>query len=72
MEMALLDLTDHLRILVCGSHPEAYTPTILLRSARRLGKEIRDESYVTEQEVERRPLGETLPLGYSLVNSSSS
>lgn len=40
--------------------PETYAPTILQRRAERLRKETGDESYVTEQDLERRPLGETL------------
>jgi len=42
--------------------PETYAPTILLRRAKRLRKESGDESYATEQELERRPLGETLQI----------
>ncbi|GJE88336.1 MFS general substrate transporter [Phanerochaete sordida] len=40
--------------------PETYAPTILLRRARRLRKETGDAAYVTEQELDTRPLGERL------------
>lgn len=39
---------------------ETYAPTILLRRAKTLRKETGNDSYVTQQEVDRRPLGETL------------
>lgn len=40
--------------------PETYAPTILLKRARRLRKETGDDTYVTEQEVDRRPLKDEL------------
>lgn len=40
--------------------PETYAPTILLKRARRLRKETGDNTYVTEQEIDRRPLKEEL------------
>ena len=40
--------------------PETYAPTILLKRARRLRKETGDATYVTEQELDTRPLGERL------------
>ena len=42
--------------------PETYAPTILLRRARRLRKETGDPTYVTEQEISRRPLSEELKI----------
>ena len=40
--------------------PETYAPTILLKRAKKLRKETGDHTYVTEQELDRRPLPETL------------
>ena len=40
--------------------PETYAPTILLKRARKLRKETGDPTYVTEQELNRRPLSEEL------------
>ena len=40
--------------------PETYAPTILLKRARRLRKETGDNTYVTEQEIDRRPLKDEL------------
>lgn len=42
--------------------PETYAPTILLKRAKRLRKETGDDTYVTEQELDRRPLPETLKI----------
>ncbi len=42
--------------------PETYAPTILLKRARRLRKETGDPSYVTEQEISRKPLSEELKI----------
>ena len=40
--------------------PETYAPTILLKRARKLRKETGDSTYVTEQELDSRPIGERL------------
>ena len=40
--------------------PETYAPTILLKRARKLRKETGDSTYVTEQEINTRPLSEEL------------
>lgn len=40
--------------------PETYAPTILLKRARKLRKETGDSTYVTEQELDRRPVSEQL------------
>lgn len=40
--------------------PETYAPTILLKRAQKLRKETGDPTYVTEQELNRRPLSEEL------------
>ena len=40
--------------------PETYAPTILLKRARKMRKETGDNSYVTEQEIDRRPFSEEL------------
>ena len=42
--------------------PETYAPTILLKRARKLRKETGDPTYVTEQEISRRPLTEELQI----------
>ncbi|EKM51926.1 uncharacterized protein PHACADRAFT_177335 [Phanerochaete carnosa HHB-10118-sp] len=47
-------------VLMVLTVPETYAPTILLKRARRLRKETGDSTYVTEQELDRRPLPETL------------
>lgn len=47
-------------VLMVLTVPETYAPTILLKRARKLRKETGDMSYVTEQEIDRRPLMEEL------------
>ncbi|THG99595.1 hypothetical protein EW026_g2776 [Hermanssonia centrifuga] len=47
-------------VLMVLTVPETYAPTILLKRARRLRKETGDNTYVTEQELDRRPLSEEL------------
>lgn len=47
-------------VLMTLTVPETYAPTILLKRARRLRKETGDTSYVTEQEIDRRPLSEEI------------
>ncbi|RPB04360.1 MFS multidrug transporter [Choiromyces venosus 120613-1] len=40
--------------------PETYAPTLLARRARRLRVETGDNTFVTEQELDKRPFGETI------------
>lgn len=40
--------------------PETYAPTILLNRAKKMRKETGDNTYVTEQEIDRSPLSEEL------------
>ena len=47
-------------VLMVLTVPETYAPTILLKRARKLRKETGDNTYVTEQELDSRPLGERL------------
>lgn len=42
--------------------PETYTPTLLKQRAKKLRKQENDPKYVTEQELDDRPLGEKLRL----------
>ena len=55
-----LIVSGFIYILMLLTVPETYAPTILLKRARRLRKETGDHTYVTEQELDRRPLPETL------------
>ncbi|KAL5612607.1 hypothetical protein BROUX41_004298 [Berkeleyomyces rouxiae] len=47
-------------VLITFTMPETYTPTILARRAERLRRETGSEEWVTEQELDKRPIGETL------------
>ncbi|KAF7795334.1 hypothetical protein EIP86_006491 [Pleurotus ostreatoroseus] len=47
-------------VLMTLTVPETYAPTILLKRARKMRKETGDNSYVTEQEIDRRPFSEEL------------
>ncbi|KAI5298407.1 hypothetical protein KEM55_003434, partial [Ascosphaera atra] len=40
--------------------PETYTPTLLKKRAKKMRKETGDQTYVTEQELDSRPMGEKL------------
>lgn len=42
----------------CLTLPETFAPVLLKKRARKMRKDLSDPSYVTEQEVLRRPLGE--------------
>lgn len=55
-----LILAGFVYVLMVFTVPETYAPTILLKRARRLRKETGDETYVTEQELDKRPLSEEL------------
>ncbi|KKA29566.1 hypothetical protein TD95_001654 [Thielaviopsis punctulata] len=46
--------------LITFTVPETYTPTILARRAAKLRKDTGSSEWVTEQDLDRRPLGETL------------
>lgn len=58
------------QIIICGvlylllvfTVPETYAPTLLAKRARQMRKETGDQTYVTEQDIERRPLAETMKL----------
>ncbi|KAM5442358.1 Synaptic vesicle transporter SVOP [Microsporum ferrugineum] len=47
-------------LLVTFTLPETYTPTLLARRAKKLQKEKNDTSYVTEADLDSRPMGEKL------------
>ena len=55
-----LILAGFVYVLMVFTVPETYAPTILLKRARRLRKETGDETYVTEQGLDKRPLSEEL------------
>ncbi|KAI0401345.1 major facilitator superfamily domain-containing protein [Xylaria palmicola] len=46
--------------LISFTVPETYAPTILARRAKKLRKETRDNDWVTEQDLDMRPLGERM------------
>lgn len=48
--------------LITFTVPETYTPALLKRRAKKLRKETGDPKYVTEQELDKRPLGEKLKI----------
>ena len=47
-------------ILITFTVPETYAPTILARRAKKLRKETNDDSHVTEQDLDLRPMTERL------------
>ncbi|KAM6488062.1 MFS general substrate transporter [Trichoderma sp. SZMC 28011] len=47
-------------ILITFTVPETYAPTILARRAKKLRETTGDESYVTEQDIDERSMGERL------------
>ncbi|KAI6085964.1 MFS general substrate transporter [Hypoxylon rubiginosum] len=47
-------------LLITFTMPETYAPTILARRAKKLRKETGDQTYVTEQDIDKRPLGDRL------------
>ncbi|KAI0087647.1 MFS multidrug transporter [Irpex rosettiformis] len=57
-----LILAGFIYVLMIITVPETYAPTILLKRARRLRKETGDQTYVTEQEISRRPIMEELQI----------
>ena len=58
----MLILSGFLYVCMLLLVPETYAPTILQKRAKKLRRETGDESYVTELDIDRRPLGETLKL----------
>ncbi|KAL2001498.1 hypothetical protein VTN02DRAFT_1680 [Thermoascus thermophilus] len=46
--------------LITFTVPETYAPAILKKRAKKLRKETNDAKYVTEQELDQRPMGERL------------
>ena len=55
-----LILAGFIYALMVLTVPETYAPTILLKRARKLRAETGDKTYVTEQELDVRPIGERL------------
>ncbi|KAI1772878.1 major facilitator superfamily domain-containing protein [Hypoxylon cercidicola] len=47
-------------LLITFTMPETYAPTILARRAKKLRKETGDQDWVTEQDIDKRPLGDRL------------
>ena len=57
-----LILSGAVWILLTFTVPETYAPTLLARRAEKLRNETGDERYVTEQDLDLRPLGQRLRL----------
>ncbi|KAH9904762.1 MFS general substrate transporter [Xylariomycetidae sp. FL2044] len=53
-----LILTFVVWVLISFTVPETYAPTLLARRARKLRRDTGDADYVTEQDIDRRPVGE--------------
>ncbi|KKZ67332.1 hypothetical protein EMCG_06981 [[Emmonsia] crescens] len=49
-------------VLITFTVPETYTPTLLAKRAKKMRKETNNNRYVTEQDLDSRPLGEKLRL----------
>ncbi|EEH05301.1 multidrug resistant protein [Histoplasma capsulatum G186AR] len=49
-------------VLLTFTVPETYTPTLLAMRAKRLREETKNKRYVTEEDLDSRPLGEKLRL----------
>lgn len=49
-------------VLITFTVPETYAPTILARRAKKLRKETGDDSHVTEQDLDMRPMTERLAI----------
>lgn len=47
-------------LLMTVTVPETYAPALLLRRAKKMRKQSGDAKFVTEQELDTRPLGERL------------
>jgi multidrug resistance protein len=57
-----LILTGFCYILITFTVPETYAPEILARRAKKLRKETSNNRYVTEQDLDKRPLNERLKI----------
>ncbi|KAK5726253.1 Synaptic vesicle transporter SVOP [Elasticomyces elasticus] len=55
-----LILSGFCYILIAFTVPETYAPSILARRAKKMRKELNDAKYVTEQDLDLRPLSERL------------
>ncbi|KAI7674185.1 MFS general substrate transporter [Hortaea werneckii] len=55
-----LILSGFCYVLITFTVPETYAPTILARRAKKLRKQTGDCKYVTEMDLDKRPLGERL------------
>ncbi|KAF3480117.1 multidrug resistant protein [Arthroderma uncinatum] len=55
-----LILSSVVFLLITFTLPETYTPTLLAKRAKKLQKEKNDPSYVTEADLDSRPMGEKL------------
>ncbi|KAG8629489.1 hypothetical protein KVT40_003354 [Elsinoe batatas] len=49
-------------ILITFTVPETYAPTLLARKAKKMRKELADDKYVTEQDLDKRPFAERMGL----------
>lgn len=49
-------------LLITFTVPETYTPTLLSRRAKKMRKDMGDDKYVTEEDLDLRPLSERLRL----------
>ncbi|OJD23937.1 hypothetical protein ACJ73_04705 [Blastomyces percursus] len=49
-------------VLITFTVPETYTPTLLAKRAKKMREETKNDRYVTEQDLDSRPLGEKLRL----------
>jgi multidrug resistance protein len=57
-----LILSGAVWVLITLTVPETYAPALLARRAKKLRKETGDDKYVTEQDLDLRPLGERMRL----------
>ncbi|KAF2455437.1 major facilitator superfamily domain-containing protein [Lineolata rhizophorae] len=57
-----LILSGAVYIAITFTVPETYAPTLLARRAKKMRKETGDDRYVTEQDLDMRPIGERLRL----------
>ncbi|KAF1963485.1 major facilitator superfamily transporter [Byssothecium circinans] len=48
--------------LISFTVPETYTPTLLARRARKMRKETGDDKYVTEEDIDKRPMSQRLQI----------
>ena len=49
-------------VLITFTVPETYAPTILARRAKKMRQETGQPDYVTEEDIDKRPLGERLAI----------